>query len=382
MGWPWPGMWRRARPQSRILAGLFADVLGVERAGVNDDFFELGGHSLLATRLIGRIRGVFGFEIPVRALFEAPTVVALAQRLLQSGPAHPSLQTQSQPERIPLSFAQERLWFLYRLHGPNPTYNVPIGLRVHGGIDPQLLQQALTDVVGRHESLRTRFPHSADMPWQDCPAHFAPVVLKVLNIAETGLPAALQHAAGHCFDLAAEIPLRAWLFRVDGEEQAEAQHVLLLLVHHIAADGWSIAPLLRDVCRAYEARQQGRPPNWTALRVQYADYTLWQRQLLGEESDVRSRGLKARPPLARAAGRPARAAAAARRPTASGARQLSGRQPPLPPGGCAASAAAVPGTRASGDLVHGAASGSSRIALANGCRHRYSAGYPHRRTHR
>ncbi|QKV90496.1 amino acid adenylation domain-containing protein [Streptomyces sp. NA02950] len=185
---------------------------------------------------------------------------------------------------IPLSFAQRRLWFLNQLEGPNATYNLPIGLRLSGLLDVPALEMALADVVERHESLRTVFPDHDGVPRQKVlKPGVAQPVLRVTEVGDEGPAAALAEAAGHGFDLSVDAPLRAHLFRLDART-----HVLLLVLHHIAGDGWSLAPLARDVAQAYAARIAGRAPDWAELPVQYADYTLWQHELLGSEDDLDS----------------------------------------------------------------------------------------------
>ncbi|MGW2386967.1 amino acid adenylation domain-containing protein [Streptomyces sp. NPDC001658] len=270
-------------PREDILCGLFAELLGVERVGIDDDFFALGGHSLLATRLVGRIRSVLGAELTVRRLFEAPTVAALSRALDTADTARPALRpAEPRPERIPASHAQRRLWFLHRFEGPSPTYNIPFALRLTGDLDRSALREALADLAGRHETLRTVFAEDAEGPRQVVrDAREARPELTVVAAVEPGrLERRIADAAAYSFDLENELPLRAWLF-----ETGERDRVLLLLVHHIAGDGWSVPLLARDLTTAYTARLDGRAPDWPDLPVQYPDYTLWQRDALGSEDD-------------------------------------------------------------------------------------------------
>ncbi|MEU3506242.1 condensation domain-containing protein, partial [Streptomyces hundungensis] len=274
---------RTAREE--ILCGLFADILGLTGTGVDDDFFALGGHSLLATRLTARIRTVLGVELQVKALFEHPTPGALAAVLDDAETARTPLErVPDRPDPLPLSFAQRRLWFLNRFEGPNATYNVPLVLRLAGSLDRGALERALEDVVGRHESLRTVFPDTDGVPRQVVrDAHDADLDLTPRDTDPALLDEVLAAEVAHAFDIATELPVRARLVRL-----GDRDHVLVLLVHHIAGDGWSLAPLARDLAEAYRARAGGDEPAWSELGVQYADYTLWQRALLGDEDDPSS----------------------------------------------------------------------------------------------
>ncbi|WP_405922142.1 amino acid adenylation domain-containing protein [Streptomyces sp. NBC_00122] len=269
-------------PQEEVLAGLFAEVLGVDRVGIDDSFFDLGGHSLLITRLVSRIRGAMGVEVPIATVFETPTVSGLAVRLAEGGSTRLALEPMPRPDIVPLSFAQRRLWFLHKLEGRSSTYNMPIALRLKGEVDAEALRAALHDVIARHESLRTVFPEAEGEPHQLVlePSN-ARLEWECRTVTEAELPAALEDVARYGFDLASEIPLRSWLFDLDGAGEC----VLMLLVHHIAGDGWSMGPLTRDLVAAYTARTQGEAPQWVELPVQYVDYTLWQSKLLGNASD-------------------------------------------------------------------------------------------------
>ncbi|MEU4142314.1 amino acid adenylation domain-containing protein [Streptomyces parvulus] len=279
---------RPRTPQEEILCALFAECLGTEPVGRDADFFSLGGHSLLATVVVNRVRGAFGVEIPVRALFEDPTPAGLARRLDGAALGRPSLHARAdRPDDLPLSFAQHRLWFLNRMRPDDASYNLPMAVALRGRLDVAALRGALGDLVARHESLRTVFRDTADRDGTPAQHVLSPgearPVLTVTPSAPEQAVGLLSRAARKEFDLARDLPLRAELLRTGSEE-----HVLLLTVHHIAADGWSMGPLAQDLAAAYAARVTGRTPDWAPLPVQYADYALWQRDLLGSPDDPHS----------------------------------------------------------------------------------------------
>ncbi|MGW0602040.1 amino acid adenylation domain-containing protein, partial [Streptomyces sp. NPDC002776] len=275
-------------PREELLCTLFAEVLGVEAVGIDDSFFDLGGHSLLATRLISRIRTALGVEVPIQRVFESPTVATLSRALDGEGRARTAVTAQRRPERLPLSFAQQRLWFLHQFEGPSPLYNIPAALRLTGPVDAVALETALGDVVARHESLRTVYAEDEHGPHQVVlPASAAAVRLERTDTDTAHLDKEISRVARTPFDLARDLPLRAALLRTAPDE-----HVLMLVLHHIAGDGWSLEPLARDLGTAYGARLAGAAPDWAPLPVQYADYTLWQQTLLGADGDPESEGAR------------------------------------------------------------------------------------------
>ncbi|MFI6036069.1 amino acid adenylation domain-containing protein [Streptomyces sp. NPDC051315] len=276
---------RPETPRQALVCALFEDVLKLPRDTVGTDvnFFDLGGDSLLATRLLARLRHETGAEIPITALFETPTPAALAHRLAaQSDTAlpRPALGHAVRPERVPLSFAQERMWFLNRLDGGAATYNIPLLVALDADLDAEALEAALGDLADRHESLRTVVAEHDGVPYQRIvpPGRLRPELRRVdCPAAET--TAHVTAALRHRFDLTAQSPLAAWLLGTGTDR------TLLLVLHHSAADGWSLRPFADDLSTAYAARRAGRAPRWTPLPVQYADYALWQRALLAPEPD-------------------------------------------------------------------------------------------------
>ncbi|MGW1179479.1 amino acid adenylation domain-containing protein, partial [Kitasatospora sp. NPDC002543] len=267
--------------QEEILCVVFSEVLGVQSVGIDDDFFALGGHSLLAARLISRIRTTFGAELGIRDLFDAPTVAGVAERLKDGRPARPALVAGERPEVLPLSFAQQRLWFLDQVEGASATYNSPYAFRLRGPVDVEALRAAIGDVVGRHEALRTVYPAVDGKPRQlILPAGEVRIPFAVVECTGEEVAERISAEAFAPFDLASELPLRVALFSLGASES-----VLVLTLHHIASDGWSSGPLWSGVASAYQARLAGLRPDWEPLAVQYADYTLWQHHQLGETMD-------------------------------------------------------------------------------------------------
>jgi amino acid adenylation domain-containing protein len=273
-------------PTEELLAVLWTQVLGVERVGVEDDFFGLGGHSLLATRLMARVREAFGVDVPLRSLFESPSLAGLAEevRTIQrsgSGLAMPPIEPAGRSGPLPLSFAQQRLWFLGQLEPDNPAYNVPIALRVTGDLDVRVFDRTLGEIVRRHESLRTRFGMDGSEPVQVIdPA--APWRTPVIDLG--ALPA--DEREREVFRLAtdeAQTPFdlaRGPLLRVRLLALALAEKVVLFSMHHIVSDAWSMEVLVGEMAPLYSAFLRGEPSSLPELPIQYADYAVWQRNWL------------------------------------------------------------------------------------------------------
>ncbi|MEU0538742.1 amino acid adenylation domain-containing protein [Nocardia sp. NPDC005978] len=279
-----------ATPVEETVAGVFADLLGLDRVGADDDFFELGGNSLIATQVAARLGAALDIQVPVRALFEASSVSALAVRVEQhrgTGARRP-LTAVERPENIPLSMAQQRMWFLNQLDNASVAYNLPVALRLIGELDVEALRLAVTDVVARHETLRTVYPeidgvgHQVVLPVGRVAPDLAPETIESADVLERVGGLFLRP-----FDVTTEVPLRTKLFHIDTASR-EAEHVFVMVAHHISSDGWSLGPLTRDLMLAYAARTAGAAPGWQPLAVQYADYSLWQREVLGREDDPES----------------------------------------------------------------------------------------------
>ncbi|PAZ12590.1 non-ribosomal peptide synthetase [Streptomyces sp. SA15] len=270
-------------PHEELLCALFADVLGLPEAGPHDGFFALGGHSLLALRLLGRVRATLGTELTLRDVFRTPTPAGLARQIgagTAVRPALPRPAPRTTAGEAPLSSAQRRLWFLHRLEGPGAAYNIPVAVRLTGSpLDPDALRAALADLVARHEILRTVYPDADGVPCQRL-LDAVRAEPHVEHLTEAELPERLGVLAAEGFELAEDIPLRAHLLVLGPED-----HVLLLVLHHIASDGWSLDPLLRDLATAYRARLATREPDWAPLPLQYGDYGAWQHEHLGADQE-------------------------------------------------------------------------------------------------
>jgi len=270
-------------PVEELLSRLWAEVLGIESAGMRDDFFALGGHSLLATRLVSRMRESFGVELPVRSLFEAPTIRDLAGHVEaalrdHTGQQAPPIIRVSRDERLPLSFAQQRLWFLHELEPSSSFYNVPVAVRLRGRLQIDAMQRTLNEIVRRHESLRTSFPSVDAQPVQS----IAPTLVLDLPLMDVSTEHEAQRRATEearlPFNLATGPLIRASLVRLGAED-----HVLLVTMHHIVSDGWSMGVLIKEVGALYRAFIEGQPSPLSELPVQYADFAVWQRQWLSGE---------------------------------------------------------------------------------------------------
>ncbi|MFI7671676.1 amino acid adenylation domain-containing protein [Nocardia sp. NPDC049526] len=272
-----------ATPVEEIVAGVFGDVLRLDRVGVDDDFFALGGNSLIATQVVARLGAAIGGRVPVRTLFEASTVGGLAVEIEQHAGSgvRRALTAGPRPERIPLSMAQQRMWFLNQLDPSSAVNNIPAAVRLTGALDLVALELAVADLIERHEVLRTVYPQTDDGPVQlIVPAERAVPDLTPVPVGAADLPMHVIATASAGFDVTAEVPVRAALFRVEPDE-----HVLVLVAHHISADGWSMGPLTRDLMIAYASRSAGATPAWAPLPVQYADFSIWQREVLGSEAE-------------------------------------------------------------------------------------------------
>ncbi|MEP7338034.1 MAG: amino acid adenylation domain-containing protein, partial [Acidobacteriota bacterium] len=276
-------------PIEEVLCGIWAETLGITEVGAEESFFDLGGHSLLATQVVSRIRAVFAVELPLRTLFEQPTVRALAKAIEQEKQAGlaSGVAEVTRVERtgdLPLSFAQERLWFLDQLEPGNAFYNVPAAMRLQGRFNPQAMEQTFSEIIRRHETLRTVFQPIDGRPVQRILAA-GPVSLPLHDLSVYPEAERQQQAqrlveaeASRPFDLATGPLCRAQVLKLDAEE-----HVLMVNLHHIVTDGWSTGVLIREVVALYEAYANLNPSPLPDLNIQYSDFAVWQRNTLAGE---------------------------------------------------------------------------------------------------
>ncbi|HYS58859.1 MAG TPA: condensation domain-containing protein, partial [Burkholderiales bacterium] len=276
-------------PVEEVVANIWAEVLRLSQVGADDNFFALGGHSLLATQVVSRLRRVLGVELPLRMMFEAPTVEKLAEKIevtrrSEEGLQAPPITPVSRDGDLPLSFAQQRLWFLDQLQPDNPVYNIPRALRIRGRLSVQALEQSLNEIVRRHESQRTVFKSVRGQPVQVVLPAF-PIPLPVVDLGSVPDSERASEAkrlavaeAQRPFDLAKGPLLRTTLLRLSDED-----HVLLLNTHHIVSDAWSAAVMIEEIGALYEAFAAHRPSPLPEPAIQYADFAAWQRQWLQGE---------------------------------------------------------------------------------------------------
>jgi len=276
-------------PVEQMVASIWSETLGVERLGTRDNFFELGGHSLLATRVISRLREAFQVELPVRDLFESPTIAALAAKIETAlkeaqGLAVPVIKPAARAGELALSFAQQRLWFLDQLEPGSPFYNIPTAVRLSGKLDFAAIESAFNEILRRHEILRTTFQASDGRPSQVIlPSQTIEVpVIDMVTIPgseqETRVRQLALEEARRPFDLRSGPLLRVTLLRL-----SEVEHVALVTMHHIVSDGWSMRVLVRDMAALYESFSTGHASPLPELAIQYADFALWQREWLRGE---------------------------------------------------------------------------------------------------
>jgi len=289
-----------ASPVEEVLAAIWAEVLKIDPIGVEDNFFELGGHSLLATQLISRIREAFSLDIPVRQIFDTPTVRGLARHIETCGSQGalkvPPILRVARGGEYPLSFAQERLWFLDRLQGRSANYNMSAAISLSGDIDEEALRRSISEIVRRHEVLRTTFHESGGHPV----AVIAPYEEFPLPLVDIGgyppgergaqVERLIAREAVHPFDLEKDTLLKGTLLRLPADDAGKGSHILVLAMHHIVADNWSSGVFINELTRLYEAfRRHGEFVSpLPELEVQYVDFACWQRQwLIGEPLEVR-----------------------------------------------------------------------------------------------
>jgi amino acid adenylation domain-containing protein len=276
-------------PVEEVVAGIWEEVLRREGVGRRENFFEMGGHSLLATQVISRVREVLGVEVELRAMFEKPTVGGLAEEVERErreggGIVAPAIEAVSREGELPLSFAQQRLWFIHQLEPESAAYNIPYAVRLEGELDINALRQSLTEVVRRHEVLRTRYESRGGQAVQVI-EEASEVEVREWDVSELGEGEREEESreiarreGGRAFSLERGPVIRAGIVRLSRED-----HILVLTMHHIATDGWSTGVLMREFGSLYEGIREGAPSRLRELEVQYGDYAVWQKQWLQRE---------------------------------------------------------------------------------------------------
>ncbi|MEH2206140.1 MAG: amino acid adenylation domain-containing protein [Nostoc sp.] len=276
-------------PIENLLAGIWAEILGIEKVGIDNNFFELGGHSLIATRVISQIRQVFQVELPLRDLFEKPTIAGLAKEIekaieVDSGDRATNIERIARSPELPLSFAQQRLWFLAQLEPNSPFYNIPAAVLLEGQLNVEALQQSFNEIISRHEALRTNFQtrEGQAIAVISEAVSLTLIVFDIsdlsLNQQEAEVKKEAYKEAQKPFDLKDDLLLRVKLLHL-GQEK----HIILLTMHHIVSDGWSIGVLVRELATLYQAFCDRQPSPLPALPIQYVDFAAWQRQWLQGE---------------------------------------------------------------------------------------------------
>jgi amino acid adenylation domain-containing protein len=285
---------RPRTPTEELLSNIWTEILGLRRVGLHDNFFELGGHSLLATQVVSRVRETFSVELPLRVLFESPTITELARsvessRHSETGGTLGSIERVDREKNLPLSFAQQRLWFIDKLSSGNTVYNIQVAVGLTGrvdylAVDYLALEKALNEIIRRHEALRTTFAVRDGLPIQVIAPEYA-ISLPLVDISEAPpserertIERIFAEEGCHAFDLGKLPLLRVHLLKV-----AETEHALLLTMHHIVSDGWSMGVITHEVASLYQAFTTGQPSPLPELAVQYADFAHWQREWLQGE---------------------------------------------------------------------------------------------------
>ncbi|MEH2290128.1 amino acid adenylation domain-containing protein [Nostoc sp.] len=273
-------------PIENLLAGIWSEILSIDKVGINNNFFELGGHSLIATRVMSQIRQVFQVELPLRYLFEKPTIVGLAKEIEKATKVNSAVEsTNIEPiersQQLPLSFAQQRLWFLAQLEPDSSFYNIPAAVRLEGQLNLEALQQSFNEIISRHEVLRTNFQTTQGQAvvviYEQKPLTLSIVDISELTANQQQVEVKQQaaQAAQVAFDISSDHLLRVKLLRLD-----EQEHILLLTMHHIISDAWSIDVIVRELATLYQAFLSGQPLPLPELAIQYVDFAVWQRQWL------------------------------------------------------------------------------------------------------